>query len=231
VAYNKHTWVARQGIGLNKFTDQNGVKYEFTPSPDEVTQPGTPFSAEWMNEMEEQLEKAAVLSGGAVEGDFPVFNALGELVNSGKGPNNFESKNDNIVQFNGDGFSTLSGANLYLHEVAVGSYIGDGTCLNSDIKDQSLATFKSKARQIILPFAPKYFLLYSEYLLGWTDGLIPDYDYYVTQSSSTYRPIHLSSNILYCSAARVVRFSLSSGSIYTTGGNQEGVHYHWIAFA
>jgi hypothetical protein len=63
VAYNKHTWVARQGIGLNKFTDQNGNRYEFTPSPDEVTQPGTPFSAEWMNEMEDGIASAGIIYG------------------------------------------------------------------------------------------------------------------------------------------------------------------------
>lgn len=63
MAYNKHTWVARQGVGLNKFTDQNGVKYEFTPSPDEVTQPGTPFSAEWMNEMEDGIAAAGIIYG------------------------------------------------------------------------------------------------------------------------------------------------------------------------
>lgn len=121
MAYNKHTWVARQGVGLNKFTDQNGNRYEFTPSPDEVTQPGTPFSAEWMNEMEEQLAKAAVLSGEAVEGNFPVFNALGELVNSGKGPD--------ILQYVNGAFSTLGGASVDVGsaKVETGSYVGTGT--------------------------------------------------------------------------------------------------------
>lgn len=125
MAYNKHMWVARQGVGLNKFTDQNGVKYEFTPSPDEVTQPGTPFSAEWMNEMEEQLEKAAVLSGGAVEGNFPVFNALGELINSGKGPD--------ILQYVNGAFSTLGGTSVDVGnaKIEAGSYIGTGTTTQS----------------------------------------------------------------------------------------------------
>jgi hypothetical protein len=112
--------VARQGIGLNKFTDQNGVKYEFTPSPDEVTQPGTPFSAEWMNEMEEQLEKAAVLSGGAVEGNFPVFNALGELINSGKGPDILQYVSDSM-------FQTIGGKKAPIASIEAGSYIGTGT--------------------------------------------------------------------------------------------------------
>lgn len=121
MAYNKHTWAAREGKGLNKFTDQNGKVYEFTPTPDEVTQPGTPFSAQWMNEMEEQLAKAAVLSGGAVEGNFPVFNALGELINSGKGPD--------VLQYVNGMFSTLDGKLLDVGntKIETGSYVGTGT--------------------------------------------------------------------------------------------------------
>lgn len=60
MAYKKHEWKARQGTGLNKFRDQNGNIYEFEAAPDEVTQPGTPFSAEWMNEMEEGIAAAGI---------------------------------------------------------------------------------------------------------------------------------------------------------------------------
>ncbi len=60
MAYKKHEWQARQGTGLNKFRDQNGNIYEFEAAPDEVTQPGTPFSAEWMNEMEEGIAAAGI---------------------------------------------------------------------------------------------------------------------------------------------------------------------------
>lgn len=62
MAYKKHEWKARQGTGLNKFRDQNGNIYEFEAAPDEVTQPGTPFSAEWMNEMEEGIAAAGITS-------------------------------------------------------------------------------------------------------------------------------------------------------------------------
>ncbi len=231
MAYSKHTWVARQGVGLNKFTDQNGNRYEFTPSPDEVTQPGTPFSAEWMNEMEEQLAKAAVLSGGAVEGNFPVFNALGELINSGKGSMSFVPQNNNIVQIIDGIFSTLDGNSLNLCKIAVGSYIGDGTGGIGTIKNQSLDQFKSAARKIALPFAPTCLLLYSESYAGWVDGIIPDYDYTTTRNSYTYRFMHLSGNIFYCSSTSVIRFSAGSASVSTPGTNQEGMHYHWMAFA
>ena len=61
MAYNKHEWKARTGVGLNKFKDADGRVYEFTPAPDEVTQPGTPFSAEWMNEMEAGIAAAGII--------------------------------------------------------------------------------------------------------------------------------------------------------------------------
>lgn len=60
MAYKKHEWKARQGTGLNKFRDQDGKLYEFTSVPDSVSQPGTPFSAEWMNEMEEGIAAAGI---------------------------------------------------------------------------------------------------------------------------------------------------------------------------
>lgn len=61
MAYNKHKWKARTGVGLNKFKDADGRVYEFTPAPDEVTEPGTPFSAEWMNEIEAGIAAAGII--------------------------------------------------------------------------------------------------------------------------------------------------------------------------
>lgn len=60
MAYKKHEWKARLGTGLNKFRDQDGKLYEFTSAPDSVSQPGTPFSADWMNEMEEGIAAAGI---------------------------------------------------------------------------------------------------------------------------------------------------------------------------
>lgn len=60
MAYKKHEWKARQGTGLNKFRDQDGKLYEFTSAPDSVSQPGTPFSADWMNEMEDGIAAAGI---------------------------------------------------------------------------------------------------------------------------------------------------------------------------
>lgn len=54
-AYSKNTWQARTGTGLNRYTDQNNNVYEFTASPTEIMQQGTPFSAEWMNHIEEGI--------------------------------------------------------------------------------------------------------------------------------------------------------------------------------
>lgn len=58
MAYQPNTWQDRTGVGLNIFTDQNGVTYEFTPAPTSVTSVGTPFSAAWMNNIEQGVAAA-----------------------------------------------------------------------------------------------------------------------------------------------------------------------------
>lgn len=55
MAYTPNEWKARQGTGLNRFQDQNGDFWEFTAAPAEITQAGTPFSADWMNHIEQEL--------------------------------------------------------------------------------------------------------------------------------------------------------------------------------
>ncbi|MHB1152103.1 MAG: hypothetical protein ACYCWE_09600 [Eubacteriales bacterium] len=56
--YIKHTWLQRLGVKLNRFKDQNNVQYEFTADPESVSQAGTPFSAAWMNEIEDGIYNA-----------------------------------------------------------------------------------------------------------------------------------------------------------------------------
>lgn len=52
MAYTPNTWQPRIVQFPTRFNDQNGNIYNFTPSPGTVTQPGTAFSAEWMNHIE-----------------------------------------------------------------------------------------------------------------------------------------------------------------------------------
>ena len=59
MAYNKHEWVAPEGSHLNRFSKAN----ETDQSVDLIQNPAltntpTPFSAEWMNEMEEGISHA-----------------------------------------------------------------------------------------------------------------------------------------------------------------------------
>lgn len=54
-AYSKNTWIARTGTGLNRYTDQNSNVLELTPAPTELITPGTPFSADWMNHIEQGI--------------------------------------------------------------------------------------------------------------------------------------------------------------------------------
>lgn len=52
MSYTRNTWAARTGTGLNRFLDQEGTLFEFTPLPSLIINPGTPFSADWMNNIE-----------------------------------------------------------------------------------------------------------------------------------------------------------------------------------
>ena len=59
MAYTKHTWLPRLGTGLNKFSNSGSAEHlVLTPEPDTVTQEGTPFSAAWLNEMEDGIYRA-----------------------------------------------------------------------------------------------------------------------------------------------------------------------------
>ena len=81
--YTPNTWQARQGSGLNRFQDQNGTLYEFTAAPAEVTQPGTPFSADWMNHLEQGVA-AAQTDIDALEESRGQLNGLATLDSTGK---------------------------------------------------------------------------------------------------------------------------------------------------
>lgn len=56
MAYQKKTWLARLGQGLNKFIFNGGSKVTLDSSPDVVTQEGTPLSAENMNDLEQRID-------------------------------------------------------------------------------------------------------------------------------------------------------------------------------
>ncbi len=69
MAYEKQTWEAREGVGLNKFTDQlTGTVLELTSTPDSVTTPGSPFSVERMNHMEQGIFDATEMAEQALTG-------------------------------------------------------------------------------------------------------------------------------------------------------------------
>ena len=58
MAYQKNTWIARQGTGLNKFTNSGtSTNLILSSNPDTITQVGTPFSADWMNNLENGVEQ------------------------------------------------------------------------------------------------------------------------------------------------------------------------------
>lgn len=63
MAYTPNTWQDRLGVGLNQFKDQDGKEYTFTPNPTAITQAGTPFSADWMNHIEQGIAAISNLFG------------------------------------------------------------------------------------------------------------------------------------------------------------------------
>lgn len=61
MAYTPNIWVDRVAAGDNKFIDQNGNRYTFTPNPDSVATVGTAFSADWMNHLEQGVARIGKL--------------------------------------------------------------------------------------------------------------------------------------------------------------------------
>jgi len=59
MAYNRHTWVAPQGTNLNRFTKSNEtpVSVDLIQNPN-ITNNPTPFSVEWMNDIEAGIFEA-----------------------------------------------------------------------------------------------------------------------------------------------------------------------------
>src|SRR5574344_2543676 len=60
MAYTPHVWVPRLGSNLNRFTKANetSTSVDLTNAPEIVTQAGTPFSTDIMNEMEAGITDA-----------------------------------------------------------------------------------------------------------------------------------------------------------------------------
>lgn len=59
MAYVKQVWQPRTGSGLNRFLDQDGNILVLTAAPTEIINPGTPFTADRMNHIEDGIEAAA----------------------------------------------------------------------------------------------------------------------------------------------------------------------------
>jgi hypothetical protein len=60
MAYIKTEWKARQGTGLNRFTksQETGMSVVLTNAPEDITEPGTSFTAERMNHIEDGIGDA-----------------------------------------------------------------------------------------------------------------------------------------------------------------------------
>lgn len=75
MAYIPNTWQAREGTGLNKYTDTTtGQVLTLQSTPDSLTQEGTPFSADWMNHIENGIVDAGL--SGSIQQTLPVAEGM-----------------------------------------------------------------------------------------------------------------------------------------------------------
>lgn len=74
--YNRNTWSSRIGEGLNKYTDSiSGKTLQLTPTPDSIIEPGTPFTADWMNNIEQGLVNASAAANTWIASQVTAVNA------------------------------------------------------------------------------------------------------------------------------------------------------------
>ena len=61
MAYVKKTWKARQGVGLNKYTDSiSGQTFALMNTPDSISQIGDAFTVANMNDLENRIDAGKV---------------------------------------------------------------------------------------------------------------------------------------------------------------------------
>lgn len=101
MAFQKKTWLARLGQGLNKFIFNGGSKVTLDSSPDLVTQEGTPLSAENMNDLEQRIED-----------EFTNVNSMITSLNGSFYPITFKSGVSAIYQPSGILVTTMGGKHI-----------------------------------------------------------------------------------------------------------------------
>src|SRR5574344_577006 len=81
MAYTPHVWIPRIGSNLNRFTKANetATSVDLTNAPEIVTQAGTPFSTNIMNEMEEGITDALPIFGLLATGDTAAAKQIKEI--------------------------------------------------------------------------------------------------------------------------------------------------------
>jgi len=97
MAYEKTVWKARQGSGLNRFvkSQETGVSVVLENAPYEVSEPGTPFSADNMNHIEQGIHDAHGLIAGEeqarMQGDIALNARIDRVENMGDYAGSFDT--------------------------------------------------------------------------------------------------------------------------------------------
>lgn len=106
MAYNKRTWLGRQGTGLNKFSIGGASPVTIVNQPDSVTQVGDALSAGNLNDLEDRIEDAFDETASQTEVT-NLNNAINQLDH--RVQNLEQSKGDYVVNTYKDGSITPSG--------------------------------------------------------------------------------------------------------------------------
>lgn len=151
MAFNKRTWLGRQGTGLNKFSIGGATPVTIVNQPDSVTQVGDALSAGNLNDLEDRIEDAfddvdTELATKADEQDVTnLNNAINQLDH--RVENLEQAKGDYVVSNYKDGSITPSGKGKWcvvegvegvsrvenqLFKTSASRTIGGVTCTNVD---------------------------------------------------------------------------------------------------
>lgn len=170
MAYNKKTWKARQGLGLNKFSIDGATPVPVINQPDSVTQQGDALSAGNLNDLEQRIADA-FYDVEESKADKSTTDALQSQINQ------HESRLENLEQKAGD-YTTVQ-------------YRGTNAVPTGKAKYGLVKNFVGKSRAWNQLITRTTGVSYSDTPVGWTNiGEIPAI---FDVSHSTLLVIHVSS--------------------------------------
>lgn len=233
MAYNKKTWLARLGQGLNKFIFNGGSKVTLESSPDLVTQEGTPLSADNMNDLEQRIADEF----GNVNGDISSLNGQGFYVTKRSWAYSTLLSFlvvDNTLMWDKnlggiDSQVTLSAGDWYIVNVR----ISDGNYLNSC----DIAGIVTETTSLTVSMKVKWWRFYDtgrRYHLDtsnviYTSSTVNSGNYTCTEDCYIFLNIRMQANSSGSASIQINGENVSPVSIYTSGVPLSDQSFVWTS--